>query len=179
MRFLVLLSRIFLFIIFMKVVIISDIHDNLENLKKCLDWCRGKKIEKIICCGDVTNSESLQFLANNFLGGIHLVKGNVELYEEEELVGYKNINYSGRVGRVEFDNKKIGFCHEPYLISKVLEKGDCDIVFYGHTHRPWSEDQEGVKIINPGTLGGVFQRATFAFWQTEKDEPELKVLDVI
>ncbi|MCK4745114.1 metallophosphoesterase family protein, partial [Candidatus Parcubacteria bacterium] len=50
----------------MKVAIISDIHDNIPNLKKGLAYCAENNIEKIFCCGDVTNSETLKFLADNF-----------------------------------------------------------------------------------------------------------------
>ena len=56
--------------------VISDIHDNLVTLKQCLDWCNEQKYADLICCGDVTNSETLNFLARNFDGTIHLVKGN-------------------------------------------------------------------------------------------------------
>jgi predicted phosphodiesterase len=52
----------------------------------------------------------------------------------------------------------------------------CDIIFYGHTHKPWIEIKNGIQIVNPGTLGGVFTPATFAVWDTDKREPELKLL---
>ena len=64
----------------MKIAIISDIHDNLVNLKKCLDWCGQNGAEAVICCGDVTNGETLAFLRDNFRGPIHLVRGNMEIY---------------------------------------------------------------------------------------------------
>lgn len=161
----------------MKIVVISDIHDNLENLQKCLGWCEEQGIDSLFCCGDITNSETLEFISKNFLSDIYLVRGNMDIYDESEVEKYKNIKYFGRVGRFDLDGKNIGLCHEPFLIEKVLEKGDCDIVFYGHTHKPWIEKQKGVDTINPGTLGGVFQSASFSFWDTRKNILELKVLD--
>ena len=62
-------------------------------------------------------------------------------------------------------------------MAKILPKEKVDIIFHGHTHKPWAEEKEGVKIINPGTLGGVFTPATFAIWDTAKEEPELKLLN--
>lgn len=163
----------------MKIVIVSDIHDNLTNLKKCLDWCGKNKVDNLVFCGDLTNSETLNFLSNKFERTIYLVKGNVEIYDEDEVKEYDNIEYFGKAGRFELDGKFIGFCHELYFIEEVLEKGNCDIIFYGHTHRPWTSEKHGVKIVNPGTLGGMFEKATFAIWDTASDKLELKLLDTL
>jgi predicted phosphodiesterase len=65
------------------------------------------------------------------------------------------------------------------MISKVLGENGVMIVFYGHTHEPWIEERRGVKVINPGTLGGVFANATFAVWDTEKKDIKLMILDLI
>ncbi len=161
----------------MKVVIISDIHDNLVNLKKCLKWCQKERIEKIVCCGDLTNNDTLGALSKNFSGEICLIKGNCEIYEEMDVKKYKNINYFGKIGYFKIDKKNVGACHEPFLIDKVMEKGECDIIFYGHTHKPWQETKNGVMRVNPGTLGGMFQLSTFAFWDNEKNVLELKVVE--
>lgn len=163
----------------MKIAIIADIHDNLINLEKCLSWLKQEKISQLICLGDLTNSETLKVLAKNFLGPIYLIRGNIEIYSEDELKKYKQIKYWGRIGQMDIENKKIGFCHEPYLIDEVLQLGKFVIIFYGHTHKPWISEKDGIKIVNPGTLGGVFQKATFAFWDTNKDEPELKILEAL
>ena len=163
----------------MKIAIISDIHDNLINLEKCLAWCKKEAVEKIICCGDVTNNETLEKISQGFSGEIFLVRGNLEIYEEDEVRLFKNYTYGGRTAIFEINGKKVGVCHEPFLIKEVFAKGKPEIIFYGHTHKPWIEEKNGVKIVNPGTLGGVFTRATFAVWDMEKDEPELKVLDLL
>lgn len=161
----------------MKVVIISDIHDNLVNLGKCLHWCRKSNLGELICCGDLTNSETLEFLAQNFKGIIYLVRGNIEIYDEDEVKQYKNIKYYGKIGKVELDEKAVGFGHEPYFIDDILEKEKYDIIFYGHTHRPWEFKKKGAKIVNPGTLGGVFNKATFAVWESASGKLELKILE--
>lgn len=166
----------------MKIVIISDIHDNLENLNKCLSWCNVEKIDCIVCCGDVANIETLKKLSDGFNGPIYLVRGNMEIFEDSEVEKYKNIKYFGRIGSLEIKNTKIGICHEPFLINKVLETGDKEVIFYGHTHKPWIDKQKmdngkEVKTVNPGTLGGVFQKATFAFWDNDNKKLELKILE--
>lgn len=163
----------------MKIVIISDIHDNLVNLEKCLNWCRKNNVKNIICCGDITNSETLKYLADKFKGTIYLVRGNIELYKKQEVERYKNIDYLNKIGQININNKKISFCHEQYLVNEVLKQSHCDIIFYGHTHKPWIEERDGVKIVNPGTLAGLFQKATFAVWDTKNNKLELKILEKI
>lgn len=163
----------------MKLAIISDIHDNLVNLEKCLTWCHAQQIEKIICCGDVTDLDTIKFLSANFSGEIYLISGNMEIFEPKEISGFKNINYLGRFGRVLIDNFNVGIAHEPWFITKVKELGDCSIIFYGHTHEPWIKKDNNIIEVNPGTLGGVFQRATFAVWDTKTKGIELKLLEEI
>jgi len=161
----------------MRLAVISDIHDNLKNLKRCLDVCEGEKVEQIVCCGDVTTIETLNFLRKNFQGKIHLVRGNVDIFENVDVAGIEDFFYYGRIGNFKIEDKKIGLCHEPFLFDKVLENGNCDVVFYGHTHKPWIEAKNGVSFINPGTIGGVFQKSTFSIWDTETGRLDLKVLD--
>jgi uncharacterized protein len=163
----------------MKIVIISDIHDNIVNLEKVIKWCHSEKVGAIICAGDITNSETLEFLATKFVSTIYLIRGNMEIYNETEIKNYKNINYYGRFGVANIEGKNIGICHEPAFINELLKDNKCDLIFYGHTHKPWIEEKKGVKLINPGTLGGTFQRATFAVWEVENNKIDLNLLELI
>ena len=160
----------------MKFLVISDIHDNLVNLKKCVNWGRGEGIRDAICCGDVANGETLAYLAENFKI-IYLARGNLEIYDESEIKKYKNINYLGRFGVFELDNKIIGLCHEPWYIDSVFKIKPCQLVFYGHTHEPWIEEKNGIITVNPGTLGGVFNKASFAVYDSLSGQIELKILE--
>lgn len=162
----------------MEFLIISDIHDNLVNLEKCVNWGRGAEITNAICCGDVVNSETLAYLAENFKT-IYLVRGNLEIYEESEIKKHKNINYLGWFGAFEIDNKTIGLCHEPWYIDSILKIKLCQLVFYGHTHEPWLKEKDGLITANPGTLGGVFNKASFAVYDSLSGQLELKILELL
>ncbi|MDP2736707.1 MAG: YfcE family phosphodiesterase [bacterium] len=162
----------------MKFLIISDIHDNLVNLEKCLKWGRSENVENAICCGDVVNEETLKYLAENFKI-IYLVRGNLEIYEESEINKYNNIKYLGRFGVSEIDGKTVGLCHEPWYIKSVLKIKPCQLVFYGHTHEPWIEEKDGMITANPGTLGGVFNKASFAVYDSVSGKLELKILELL
>lgn len=163
--------------LYMKIAILSDIHDNQVNLEKALKWCSGNKIETLLACGDMASNETIEMISKGFSGQLHFVKGNMCFFNEKYIASLENINYHGVVARIKLGDKWIGLCHQPYLLPKVLEKGDCDIVFYGHTHRPWEEVKQGVRFVNPGTLSGMFMTSTFAVYDTESGEMELKLVD--
>jgi len=162
----------------MRLAIISDIHDNLINLEKCLQYCKNENIPNLIFCGDTTTIQTAAYLAANFHGEIFMVRGNIELWEEEEIRPYKNINYLKEMGVIEIDGINIGLCHEPDKVNKLLEKNDPqpEFIFYGHTHKPWLEKRGLATIVNPGNMAGVWHQATFATFDTTIKKLELIIL---
>ena len=162
----------------MLVAIISDIHDNLVNLKTCLAWLKKNKFEKIICLGDVTTINTINYLVANFDKEIILIKGNCEIYSEASLAKYKHLNYYGEIGITEVDGARIGMCHQRNRIIKVLKLShqSLDFIFYGHSHKPWIENRNKSYLVNPGNLAGVFHQATFATLDTKNKKLELKVI---
>lgn len=161
----------------MKIAIISDIHDNLTNLKIFFQTIKKEKIKKIFCLGDLTNSETLKELATNFSPEIFLICGNIELYPQSDLEKFKNIKYLERSKIIEIDGLKIGLCHEPWFIKKLLQEDpDLNFIFYGHTHKPWLSIKNKAVLANPGTLGGVFQKPSFAIFDTKTKKIKLKLI---
>lgn len=161
----------------MKIAVISDLHDNISNLEKCLRWCSENEIESLLCCGDIANDDTVAYLTEGFPKPIYMVRGNMDYFDTQKLDKYKNLIYCGRIGRIELGGQWIGLCHEPFLFDQVIAEGNCSIVFYGHTHKPWEEDKNGVRFANPGTLAGMFQMATFAVYDTMEKELVLQILD--
>jgi len=165
----------------MKIAIISDSHDNLVNIEKALKWINKNKIDEIIHCGDVCAPASLKEFANNFNGKIHLIYGNVDgdYFTMGELVqnDLKNVKIYGQKGELEVNGKKIVFVHLQWIAKALAKSGDYDYVFYGHNHKPWEENIGKCKMLNPGTLAGMFYKATFAVWDVDKDKFELKILE--
>lgn len=182
----------------MKIAIISDSHDNLSNVYKALDWVNKNGISEIIHCGDVCAPAALREIAINFQGKIHLVYGNVdgdhkgmERIKDE----FENLIIYGDVGEIlisrkqknkkikkqgrQSGNYKIAFTHFPWTAKELAEAGNYDYVFYGHTHKPWEEKAGNCKIINPGTLAGMFYKATFATLDINTDLLELKMLELL
>jgi len=161
------------------LAIIADIHDNLVNLDKALKYCQEQNITTLACCGDVTNSETLHRLAKKFPGRIYLCAGNGELFDDEEVDQYSNLTYFGRDGGwFIYQDKTIGICHEAYRINELITKNPTlNIIFYGHTHKPWEETKDNIRIVNPGAVVNTHLPPTFATYNPKNDEMKLHLLD--
>ncbi len=182
----------------MKIAIISDTHDNLATAEKALKWIKRQEISLLIHCGDLCAPTFLtQFLVKKFSGEIHLVYGNVgdRRLLQERAKSFSKVKFYGDAGRLKIGGKRIGFTHRPEEAQKMAKTGRFDIVFYGHTHKPWEDrlkiKPSGLKIlnknkklkvksvclVNPGTLAGMFYKATFAIYDPETDKLELKIVE--
>jgi hypothetical protein len=151
----------------MKIAIVSDTHNNWVNFKKAIDWIKKENIQLILHCGDICSQEMIDDAKIFFGGDIRYVKGNADF------------NLPDLPEKIELDleNKKIIFCHFPNEAKKTAQSGKFDLVFYGHTHRPWDEKVRDCHMINPGELAGQFYKPSFAVYDTSTGNLELKILE--
>jgi len=152
-----------------KFAIVSDTHDNINNFKKAIGWLNKEKIKLILHCGDICSQETIDEAVKNFKGDIKFVRGN----------GDFELNNVLEKMEVELGGKRIFFNHYPDIAKKMAESGKYDLVFYGHTHRPWVEEMVSCKLANPGELAGQRFKPTFAIYDTKTDKLELKILEKI
>lgn len=177
----------------MRLAIVSDTHGNVANFRKVIDWLDKENIQTILHTGDIGNPESLKESLVDFKGEFFGVFGNMDknfkiLIEEYNKIPRVKINED--VLDIEIDKKRIAITHYPDEAKKLAQSGKYDLVFYGHTHRPWDEKvlvrpelgSEGggeCHMINPGELAGQFYKPTFAVYDTTTGELELKILEKI
>lgn len=165
----------------MKIAIISDSHDNIPNIDKMLDFIKKQGVKTIIHCGDVCAPSVMKYLAEKFDGQIHLVFGNVDgdhdMMNQLAKEKLKNVKIYGEIGEIDLEGKKIAFTHQPKKAKEIAQSKKYGFIFYGHTHTPWEETIGQTKLINPGTLAGLFAKATFAIYDTKLDKLELKILE--
>jgi len=168
----------------MNIAIISDTHDNITNIHKALSWMKKNNIRQIIHCGDICAPSILREIANTFGKKIHVVFGNVD--GDQFTIGkdigdgtLKNVTLYGDLGEVKIGNKHIAFTHKPHFARALAETGKYDLVFYGHTHKPFEEKIGNCELVNPGTLAGIFYKATFAVYDTKTNMLTLKILEML
>lgn len=160
----------------MFVAIISDIHNNLVNLEKVLNYCKANEIDTLICCGDLASAETLDFLCDNFSGSIHYTFGNMDndqLRNFKFADQYKNAILYKDFGETVLDKKRIAFVHFPEDAKQLALTGKYAFVFYGHTHKPWEEMVGKCKVLNPGNVAGEIYLPTFATWDTTENKFKL------
>lgn len=161
----------------MKIAIISDTHDNVPRIDQMLEYVKKTGIKTMIHCGDVCAPSVLRYLGERFNGQIYLCLGNVDgdhdMMNKIANEKLKNIKIYEDFGEIEIDDKKIAFIHRPEQAKILAETKKYDHVFYGHNHKPWEETIGNTKLINPGTLAGLFNKSSFAILDTETDKLEL------
>ena len=161
----------------MQIAIISDTHDNIPNIKKVLDYCRGNKVEKIIHCGDLAMTETLDYINANFPGEIFFTFGNMDDGHVSDY-NFKNNQYKHTqifpdFGHAEIAGKKVAFVHYPDVAKQLCESGTYDFVFHGHTHKPWTEIVNNCTMLNPGNVANQYCPPTFAIWDTADNKFQL------
>ena len=166
----------------MKLAIWSDSHDNIPNIQKALAYLDKLKINFMIHCGDLAAPAVIKKeLGPKFKGEIHFIHGNVadQALNQKVASEFEHVTCHGDQGELEIDGKKIAFNHYPEEAKKLAASGKYDVVFYGHSHIPWEETIGKTKLFNPGTLAGMFAKATFAIYDTTTNTAELIILEKI
>lgn len=129
----------------MKILIVSDTHGRDSNLEAVVS--EETPFDYLIHCGDVEGREFfIEALAEC---PCCIVAGNNDFFsdlpreEEIELAGKRILVTHGHYYGVSMD-----------LYSLVDEAQDrnCQIVMFGHTHKPVVMEKDGILVINPGSL---------------------------
>jgi len=146
----------------MKIGIISDTHDDVENTNKAIDVFVEKNVEVVIHVGDIISPPIIKEFKRlteknvDFFG----VFGNNDgekngLKEAFEWIGGKLL---GDVGKIEIDGLKFGIYHghEVKKTKKMLNSNKFDVFIYGHSHLKDPADNKMKKvgktmIFNPGS----------------------------
>lgn len=157
----------------MKILVVSDSHGRVGNL---LDAVERELPDRVFHLGDlVRDVEDLEALDPTL--PVCTVAGNCDGWsggaEEREftLEGVKCYLTHGHL-----HHAKAGLWG---LVRAGTDRG-ADAVFFGHTHQPVAERQDsGLWLINPGTVGGVHNRATYAVVEMERGSlsVEIRALD--
>jgi putative phosphoesterase len=152
----------------MKIAIASDSHDNIVNLRKCINECNARNISLLIHCGDLISPFMLTELSR-FNGDVHLIYGNN--VGDQHLISsrcgtiFPSITHHGIMGEIEAGGLKIAFTHYPRQARGLAYEGGYDVVCCGHNHRAGCEQINNTLLINGGQLLG------------KDEEPGMSILD--
>ena len=141
----------------MLIGVISDTHDQVDNIKKTVKILNQEKVELVLHCGDwvspfvVKFFEGLQCPIKGVFGNNdgdkyrHLERKNRYSFE---------LSYEDRYIELEIEGRKIAVFHGDYQgwVDSLIESKKYDAVFHGHTHVKVNQRIDGVLSLNPGTL---------------------------
>lgn len=156
----------------MKIAVLSDIHDNIWNLKKVLRRIKKEKCEAILFCGDYCAPMVVKLIIELKLP-TYAVFGNVDGAHYEITKLAENLSYYYQfkeMAEVELGGKKIALCHYPKIARALATTGEYDIVFHGHTHEAKQEKIGKTLIANPGEVMGLKGKCLFAIYETKTNE---------
>lgn len=129
----------------MKILIVSDTHGREGNLMTALK--KVGTIDHLIHLGDVEGSED--YIRTLTDAPVDIVAGNNDYYTDlpSEMM-------------ITLGDYRVMLTHGHYyyvsrgperLMSAALENG-ADIVMFGHTHYPFLYREDGLTVLNPGSL---------------------------
>jgi putative phosphoesterase len=134
--------------------ILSDSHDNLVMIRRAVGLFNDMRCDLVIHAGDFVAPFAVAEL-RNLRCPVKAVFGNCD----GERAGLaKTFEGLGEVkdAPLAFSHGGLRFVvsHLDAPVPGYLAKIPSDILVYGHTHKPFSEQRDGVLVINPGEAGG-------------------------
>ena len=150
----------------MRVLIISDTHGIHDNFDRLLEV--EQPFGQIIHLGDTEGGEDYIEAAAGC--PVAAVRGNNDYFSD--LPGEQIIEIEGR---------RIFMTHGHYYyvvagVEKLIKEAggrDVDMVLFGHTHRPLIRREDGLTVLNPGSLSYPRQegrRPSYIVMQTGTDK---------
>lgn len=158
----------------MKIAILSDIHDQLPQLKKALEILKDADI--LLCCGDLCSPFVIKVLGEGYLKPIHIVFGNNDgdLFRiTQNSQPFKHIQLHGELAQLEFDGVRFGMQHFDNIARLLADSGKFDVMCFGHNHRFEISGSGKCQLINPGEIfGGLSGDSTAVIYDTQTRSPE-------
>lgn len=146
-----------------KIGIISDTHDNIENILKAVKEFNSRHVEIVLHAGDFVSPIAVESFAGIKLVGI-LGNNDTDIPGLTSAFNKIDGELKGEIFEAVYDGMKLVIYHGTSSSRKefLIKSGKYDMVIYGHTHRKASNKIGRTLVINPGTAKGWF----FGFYAT-------------
>ena len=129
----------------MKVLIVSDTHGRRGELEEIIEL--EKPFQFLIHCGDVEGDE--EYIRQTAGCDCVFVKGNNDFFSNLSgsecfiLEGFRVMVTHGHLYGVSLNTA---------MLEEEARSRGVQIVMFGHTHRPYLEEKDGLMLMNPGSV---------------------------
>ena len=155
----------------MKIGIISDTHDHINNTNKAVEIFNAKKVDLVIHTGDIISPFMAPKSFKNLKCPLKMVYGNNDgdllfLKQKFDEIG---VSIEREFLKLELDGKNIIAFHTVHtsIIDAMIKSQDFSIIIYGHTHQKEIKKVGKTLVINPGEACGYLS-----------DEPTIAIADL-
>ncbi|GAB3680870.1 metallophosphoesterase [Salinarchaeum chitinilyticum] len=139
----------------MLIGVISDTHDNVEEVQRAVELFTDRGIDTVIHCGDVIAPPVVPFFDGL---DVHAVLGN----NDGELDGLESAfrdlspasKLHGRFAALTLDGLDVAALHGEDLeeVERLAATGEYDLVCHGHHHEAVERSVGEATVLNPGAL---------------------------
>lgn len=158
----------------MKILIISDSHGHIANLKHVMGFAKNIKATAVIHCGDWDNIESVETVLS-FNIPLYTILGNADIDPKiEDILKFEAKKFEPNLLELELGGRKISIIHQAKVDDPRFKNRN--IVFSGHFHSKELKEIDFVKFVRPGAI---INGINFAVYETETNDVEFFTDDKI
>ncbi len=139
--------------------ILSDSHDQIDNVEKAVALFAGRKVDLVAHAGDIVSPFVWPFFSTLNVP-IKCVFGNNkgDVEEHKNVTKKLGLDIEFADGLLEFSHsgKRFALHHGNIAgqTERLAQSGKYDVVVCGHDHFPKVERKGGTLVMNPGSLVG-------------------------
>lgn len=147
----------------MKLMIASDIHGSAKYAKKLIEAYKDSGAERLVLLGDILyhgprndltdghNPKAVVEMLNEIGDEILCVRGNCDAEVDMMVLDFE---LDADREYIKDGMRTLWFTHgHIYSVEYLPEAKAGDIIVQGHTHIPMDEMRNGIRCVNPGSVG--------------------------
>ena len=139
----------------MRIGVLSDTHDNLENTREAARQFRRERVDTLLHCGDVCEPAIVKALE---AFTVYFALGNMDRVHNLGIAvkAVQGPGHLARCHRLVLGGLPITVVHghEEGLLNSLIYSGEYAYLFCGHTHKRTERTIGSTRVVNPGALGG-------------------------
>lgn len=169
----------------MKLLIISDIHGSSYYAEKIKEIEQSEQPDQIILLGDLYyhgprndltqeyNPMKVAGVLNDLKDKIRAVKGNCDAEVDEMITDFRLEPYI----QMKVNGKNVFFSHGHVYNMDNIPNKEVQIMFYGHYHTGFIEEENGIIFANPGSISLPKNNTEHSYIIFDEDKITLKDVD--